>query len=310
MLEFIKNSDCVGVLRCPMSFPMRNEKLFSRQGFYSFVIKANAALHKEAAENIIQIILSSGRYINKKISILDLACGGEPIIMKSVMSYFPKTEFCYTGIDINPDQVSSARFYKYPENVRDINIIEGNAWDFLGLVNNNKFDVVFTGLVTHHAIPEELHLLVSQIYDALNLGGVYFNHDFFRSSEIIYLRRPDFVIKDSKIECIKLCDTPKKNDFDVPAVNYYCPAEIKKYFDWKTRIIGDFRSELLNHGGSRADIDVACEHVFDKDYPVSVVEFENILVACNMEVHSYLYNESTSKLKQMYGLVLAKKVSI
>ena len=110
---------------------MRREALFSRSGFYGFLLQSNVLLHREATRDAIAAVrplLGSDRN-HRAIAVLDLACGGWPVTISDLMAAYPEHEFHYTGVDINPDQVSlAASTFPFPDNVSEKRLIEGNAW--------------------------------------------------------------------------------------------------------------------------------------------------------------------------------------
>src|SRR3990167_5545250 len=99
---------------------MKNERVFSAGGFYSFVVKSNALLHSGATSAGKKII---GQWLCKRpptkpLRVLDLACGSLPISISEIMGSFGGHTFNYTGVDINPDQVRLAiNEFKFPQNV-------------------------------------------------------------------------------------------------------------------------------------------------------------------------------------------------
>ncbi len=88
---------------------MRREELFSRSGFYGFLLKSNVLLHREAARAAVDafqpVVAGYGR---GPVAILDLACGGWPVTVAEAMAAFPGAAFRYTGVDINPWGLSLA----------------------------------------------------------------------------------------------------------------------------------------------------------------------------------------------------------
>ena len=127
---------------------MRREELFSRSGFYGFLLKSNVLLHRQAVEAATDafrpVLQAQG---NAPVPVLDLACGGWPVTLGEVMAAFPYVAFQYTGVDINPDQVASAtRQFPFPGNVVNRRIVEGNAWDLDALDIGGAFPLIFSGM--------------------------------------------------------------------------------------------------------------------------------------------------------------------
>ena len=105
---------------------MKNEKAFSKNGFYKFVLDSNLMLHQHVAAAGTQVLTDwlKSQPLQKQIPVLDLACGGEPVSISKMLNNFPQRIFHYTGIDINSDQIEHAKTqFKFPDNVKTINLI-------------------------------------------------------------------------------------------------------------------------------------------------------------------------------------------
>ena len=89
---------------------MKNEKIFSKNGFYQFVVQTNLMFHTETIEIGVQILNNWIQKQNPKqpIRVLDLACGGLPISITQILGHFKDVDFEYFGVDINPDQIELA----------------------------------------------------------------------------------------------------------------------------------------------------------------------------------------------------------
>ena len=169
---------------------MKQEKTFTKNGCYTFVLESNLLLHKQVADRARKFL--SGWLLDKPadkpVRLLDLACGGAPVSISSTIAAFPEHVFHYTGIDINPDQAEAARRFQFPKNVVKIVVLEGNAWDFSSLPLDEEYDVIFTGLNIHHGSPEEIYCLLLQCKTKLSQDGMFINHDFYRPGNSAYLR--------------------------------------------------------------------------------------------------------------------------
>lgn len=258
---------------------MKNERAFSRQGFYRFVLDANLMLHQnvaDAGKSILSDWLSSqtqsiASQPGKNYSILDLACGGAPVSICRMTESLPAS-FEYSGIDINPDQVESARNYTFPLNYKSIRIIEGNAWDFLPVAGGQKFDIIFSGMNLHHGIAEELFTLFAQVRQALNPGGLFLSHDFFRPHGEGYIQRPqeDPVSGESFL----MISPERLAKADLSNVVQQHGAVTEN--DWRISFIDKYRRALAAKNAAPEGIEEIMAHVANRDYPFSIAEVQEI----------------------------------
>ena len=257
---------------------MRKEKLFSKDGCYSRVVKSNALFHREAiihGVNVIKTVIENNN-ANKAISVLDLACGAEPISITQMLSHFPEIKFNYTGIDINPDQVEFAQHhFSYPENIDETHIYEGNAWDPIPSLQEDKYDIIFMGLNLHHGTPEEVYYLATQISKLLNSQGIYLNHDVYRPNDQPYQRRPDHH-PDNINESFCLLDHELIEGIVLPEITQNELQPNAPNPKWRLTY-----SELLHQSLVDQDAGVECanstyKHVTMRDYPISLNDFSYI----------------------------------
>lgn len=272
---------------------MREEQLFSKQGFYAFVVQSNVLLHKEAIERGRAVLghLLCNRKPNETIRILDLACGGEPISISAMMQHFPQLKFDYTGIDINPDQTEQARHhFVYPDNVSGVRIIEGNAWApcFSGL--DVRYDIIFMGMNLHHGTPEEIHYLATQIDTLLADDGSFINHDWFRPDDQPYLRRPDHHPDDPQASFL-LLDKGLLAHLATPGITHADMADEETDAHWRTRYRDMLQQALVERGGDREGAASTARHVQLRDYPISRQEFSSIFRQAGFEVKILHYGD-------------------
>jgi hypothetical protein len=260
---------------------MKREKVFSEGGYYSFIIQSNCLMHDES---IALGTITVGKWLQKysgkrSCKLLDLACGGIPISTIEIMESFPEIDFRYTGIDINPDQVNHAQTaVDFPANVSSVNIIEGNAWDVGGM--SEKFDIIFSGLNFHHGIVDELYSVACQIDTILNQGGFVFSHDEFRPDDAQYIERPA-VNPEPPFESFRLIE--KAGLEFVPELNIPSIGFNKDKDDWRSRFIRMLSDYLWDHDVKKEYIKQARDHIFSRDFPVSVSEIKRIFKAVNFE---------------------------
>lgn len=271
---------------------MRREKLFSKDGYYSFLVQSNALLHREATDygqRVVQQLLAL-RTAAEPVRILDLACGGEPITISAIMRAFPEQHFDYTGIDINPDQVELARHhFHYPENTVRVEIIEGSAWDLLESGVTGQYDIIFMGLNLHHGTPEEVYYLALQLNEFLKDKGVFINHDWYRPDDQLYRRRPDHHPQ-NEADSFLLVGRERLTTNTIPTVT---EAEDNAEADplWRCRYRKALRERLLANGGDTTGADSTYQHVALRDYPISITEFRKIFSQVGLRVRVLRYGE-------------------
>ncbi|HEY9053101.1 MAG TPA: class I SAM-dependent methyltransferase [Gammaproteobacteria bacterium] len=288
---------------------MRREKLFSNAGFYPFIVESNVLLHREAIDNgrhLLQQLLKKWA-AERTVHVLDLACGGEPVAIARIMKSFPDRRFHYTGIDINPDQVSLARSsFKFPNNVVDVKINEGNAWDFHPEEPGRKYDVIFMGLNLHHGTPEEIHYLATRISDLLSDDGIFINHDCFRPDKEPYLRRPDYHPENLE-ESFKLLNSETLSSVDaLPVAINELPGGTAEP-DWRKRYRQCLSSTATQRGGDSAGIESMNQHVNQRDYPISLQEFRSIFESNGFEVNALRY-DTRELMGEFIAMAVASKL--
>ncbi len=288
---------------------MRREKIFSRDGFYSFVVQSNVLLHRELIEQGTAILgtLLESRSNPDAVQVLDLACGGQPISIAEMMRRFPHQEFHYTGIDINPDQIASAEHFLFPDNVSRVILREGSAWDLSRLHLEASYDLVFIGMNLHHGTPEEIYFLGRQLHGLLAADGVLINHDWYRPSEEPYLRRPD-CSPDNPGESFLLVerqtlDAARIPEFDFPEVTWS-----KDIPAWKARYINEMARLLCERGGSQAGVLENTQHIQARDYPISAWEGKQVLQSAGFNVRILNYEHSGLPINDYFAMLVASKM--
>ena len=271
---------------------MRREKLFSHDGFYPFIVESNLLLHHEAIDSgrrLVELLLKN-RPSDQPVTVLDLACGGEPVVIAKIMESFPDRCFHYTGIDINPDQVEQARsVFQFPDNVAEVRISEGNAWDFRSAEPSRKYDVIFMGLNLHHGTPEEIHYLATRIRDLLEDDGIFINHDCFRPNDQPYLRRPDSN-PENPAESFQLLDKDVLSSVAEPSFTLDAIHSGANEPDWRIRYRQSLSTTAIERGGDKTGIESMNQHVNLRDYPISLHEFRKIFESVGFKVHTQRYN--------------------
>ena len=257
---------------------MRKEKLFSKDGCYSRVVESNALFHREAiiyGSHVIKALLE--HYDSTPtITVLDLACGAEPVSITQMLSNFPDRNFSYTGIDINPDQVDFAKHhFQFPENVQEINIYEGNAWDPRSCSQEDQYDIIFMGLNLHHGTPEEVYYLATQVSTLLSPQGIYLNHDVYRPNDQPYQRRPDHN-PDNINESFRLLDPTLIDGIVLPDVTQNELAQNAPDAKWRLTYSELLRQSLIDQHAGLKCADSTYKHVKMRDYPISLNDFNYI----------------------------------
>ncbi len=269
---------------------MRREALFSRDGFYSFVVQSNALLHREAVNTGIEAVRAafcSGQS-RAKLSVLDLACGGEPLAIAEILAAFPQCRFDYHGIDINPDQVQSAREFTFPANVVNVRIDEGSAWDFQNLPLQQSYDLVFMGMNLHHGTPEEILFLARQLRGVMSSQALFLNHDWFRPDDEPYQQRPDHDPADPA-ESYRLVDPSRLALCPAPNLDRKDEYQGAGDPDWRIEYRELLRQRLSDSGAKAGGIQATVDHVASRDYPISLSEFGQLFRQENFRVRILHY---------------------
>ena len=272
---------------------MRSEELFSRSGFYGFLLKSNVLLHREAVQAAIHalqpVVESQGR---STLRVLDLACGGWPVTIAEAMGAFPQSVFQYTGVDINPDQVvlASSRF-PFPDNVVECRVLEGNAWDLESLDLKRRYSLVFSGMNLHHASPQEIGFLGRQLETRLRPGGLFFSHDVYRPDHEPYWPRPELIDG----ECAQLAPPARLAAAGVPSLS---PGKQVDGLEpaWRVDYVQRMHRTLLERGGDQAGADSTVRHMRSRDYPLSTAEVRRIMKSRGFHAKVQRYDCSAEPL--------------
>ncbi len=258
---------------------MRREELFNRDGVYSTLVTCNLLMHREATETGIGFlkILSDQRKANRPIRVLDLACGSLPVAIADMMERVPHARFSYTGVDINPDQVELAsRYFRFSDNVRCADFIEGNAWDLHRLNLKGPYDMIFTGFNLHHGTPEEIDFLMVQVDTLLAGDGIFLNHDWYRPDEEIYVRRPSCNPQDPS-ESYRLVPKASLSDCTLP---YERKSIVCNFSDhaWRMAFIDGLTDSFRRHRDDQQGANSLKSHMVERDFPVSRQDLADILM--------------------------------
>ena len=273
---------------------MRREALFSRSGFYGFLLQTNALLHREAVDAAVAAFapVVRGRDGAVPVTVLDLACGGWPVTISTVMEAFPERRFRYTGVDINPDQVAlAASGFTFPENVAEKRLVEGNAWDLEALDLEGQWPLVFSGMNLHHGTPEEIGYLARQLRRRLVPGGVFFSHDVYRPDDTPYCPRPGVIDGEASglINPARIAEAaspvhPRARD----------QAGVEP--PWREDYLARMLAALVAHGGDPPGIRSTVRHMRSRDFPVSTAEFSRIMEREGFTVRVHRYTDTSGPL--------------
>ena len=263
---------------------MRDEQLFSKGGYYAFLLDSNVLLHREAVVATRQALLGwvTRRPTAQTLTVLDLACGGMPVTICNALSGLAPRRFAYTGVDINADQVTSARRFVYPTNVVEWQVIEGSAWDLPAAVLSQPFDVVYSGMNLHHAIEEELQYLAQQLARVLAPGGVFISHDVYRPGDEPYLRRPAVNPLDAN-ESFRLVEVPTLAGAGITERGGN-DSKLEQRCAWREDYLGRMRQTLLERGADPSGTDETVTHMRERDFPLSVAEFGAVFTRAGFHV--------------------------
>lgn len=296
---------------------MRREAFFSGDSPYEILVRSNMLLHRQApaavARHVAPVVES--RPADEPVRLLDLACG-VPITMAEMMASFAATRFYYTGIDLNPDQVSKARSFPFPDNVVESEIIEGSAWQLDGLGGTDgaadtdeparTFDVVFVGFNWHHGTPEELWYAARGIARLLARDGVLINHDCYRPDEHAYLRRPARARGEDSWIDLRVVAPGELAAAGPPDFGFaeYPPDAAEP--EWRHDLIALLEQGYRSGGGDDAGAEVLTSHSWTRDYPVSVAEIGEVLAAAGFDTEAERYPGAAGPLVPYLALVVAR----
>lgn len=278
--------------------PMRHEGVFNKGGAYSFVVEHNLLLHQEAIRVCTKVVADwlANRPTASVIRILDLACGGTPVVTNGVMRQFVIHHFDYHGVDINADQIKSAKKFRFSPNVR-ATLTEGDCWQPAKLVHL-PFDIVFVGLNSHHAVPEELQYFATQLNKIVTPDGLFLNYDLFRPTQYPYLRRPDR--SDDGMQSLTLVppETLQKAGFTPSHTTHHAGPNWRQDF-----LIPTIAIMKQNHC-PKPMIDETITHIMEHDYPVSTAEMCAILKGAGFRAQTIPLS-SESPLAPFFDVVAA-----
>lgn len=289
--------------------PMQHEKVFSQDGHYSFIVEKNVLGHQEAVAHALSALAGWHSTVptTRSLRLLDLACGGCPVVVAQLMAHFPETEFEYIGVDVNADQVRQVRDRNdYPFNVRSVRIIQENAWLPQSIGLQGQFDIVYSGLSFHHAVPEELYFLAGQLKSFLHPHGVVLNHDLYRPSAAPYLRPP-----------AKHPDRPQEDHFLVPpevlqgiGMPDYGIPEVRfgeHTTDWRDQFLQKYAEHLRRLGADPEGAADILSHIYCWDFPVSKEEMQRIWTLAGYQVTVSGFDQSDLPFGAYLGFMVAAK---
>jgi SAM-dependent methyltransferase len=273
---------------------MRREALFSRSGFYGFLLKSNVLLHREATRDAIEAVKPIISLYGKiqPIAVLDLACGGWPLAIADVMAAYPEITFHYTGVDINPDQVElAASTFPFPDNVTEKHLVEGNAWEFDRLDLDKTYPLIFSGMNIHHGTPDEVAYLGLQIQKYLLAGGRFISHDVYRPDNTPYLPRPAII--DS--EAASLVDPQRLSTASLPRLDIDRQL-VNDEPEWRVDYLQRMRRTLLERGADPDGAESTVRHMRSRDYPISTRELRHLMEGLGFQVWIHRYQKTAEPL--------------
>ncbi len=135
---------------------------------YDNLIRKTLVNYNEMIETLIYAIPD-----NKSPKVLDLGCGTGNIT-KKVLERFPEAEVTCLDISDKMIEIAKEKLSEYD----NINYIIG---DFTVVDIEDKYDAIISSLALHH-IPtnEGKKEMYEHIYDALKVGGVFYNADVIK----------------------------------------------------------------------------------------------------------------------------------
>lgn len=281
---------------------MERESIFNSGGAYNLVVRENIMLHREASLALSRVFKNWSQglgSVNRPLNVLDLACGGSPVTISALMHTLPDRSFIYTGIDINEDQVRQAKdIWSYPSNVTQVDILKGNAWTPETLGFNQKFDVIFSGLNFHHAIPEELLYLVHALRPLCAQQAIVLSHDIYRPDVFAFVRRPQ-VHSTEPSESLKLIPnlpTPQEDQTDY---------DHSKSGDWRKEFLQRYKKYFSDLDAPPEEAGAILKHVSERDFPLSGKEVMQIFSNAGFHSHFQDFSDTDHPLGQYLGVLWA-----
>ena len=282
------------------SVPMRRESVFNEGGLYELAVKKNLCLHREAIEtgyDIIKTHWAKKRGPSSTVRVLDLACGGKPLIIAEIMGRLPHFSFHYTGIDINRDQIAACKNFSFPKNVQS-EVLEGNVWELKELPLVGAYDLVFIGLNTHHAVPEEIVYAAKNIQKLLRPGGLLINHDVFRPARYSYFRRPEKKsMRFVSVEKLQTAGVP------TPLSESWRGSSV----DWREEWFVPHTAYIQKLGEDRKTAEAIVQHMRERDFPVSMQELAELLEMVGFQSSTHSYQNCSYPAPEFFGMVVGCK---
>jgi hypothetical protein len=284
---------------------MRREPLFSRSGYYRFLLDCNVLLHREAAAAARAALAGwpGTPRSGSGVRVLDLACGGVPLTIAGVMGAFPDLDFHYTGVDVNPDQVSEASRFPFPPNVVASRVVEGNAWDLPALGLDQGFHLVYSGMNLHHGTPEEIRFLGLGIRALLARPGLFLGHDVYRPSDTLYRRRPDADPADPGCSW-RLVSPDRLREAGIRPATMAEDAAPEEP-PWRLDYLRRMGETLVARGGDPRGAASTVAHMRERDYPVSTGEFRRIFAELGFRAESRAYDVPDEPMAPYIGFCTA-----
>ncbi|HEY8908866.1 MAG TPA: methyltransferase domain-containing protein [Desulfosporosinus sp.] len=139
------------------------EEAFDYDGLISRIIPK----YHEQNETVLAMIPFDG---SRNIKALDLGCG-TGILSHLLLSTFPKAKVVAFDLAENMLAACEQNLSEYKD---QLTLVNGNfASDDFG----RDYDIVVSGLSTHHLGDKEKPLLYKRIYDSINRGGIFINRE-------------------------------------------------------------------------------------------------------------------------------------
>ncbi len=288
-----------------------HKAFFSRNGDYDELTKLDVSSVRQAS---IRAILEIEKWIKQfgiqhRLKYLDLACGTNvPFVSNGIFSflqeYYPNIEISYEGIDINKDITKAGKFL-FPENVVSQNLLWGNAFELKNskvAISKNTYDIIYFGLILHHATAQEIVSLGLFLSSILKQNGVIFIHDLFRPHNKPHVKRPPDrprMITDQSL---------LKNIPDEPLE---LAVHSSSYSDWREEFRDTFTNHLKDINAPEYLRTSLTEHIISDDFPYSIFEVQAIFDALGFETNVFPFsNEDTaSPLKGYIGFITARKIN-
>jgi tRNA (cmo5U34)-methyltransferase len=111
--------------------------------------------------------------------ILDIGCG-DGILGRLLMEIYPEAHAYF--LDFSEPMLAAARSKIVDSSQATIKQADFSSPEWIGVVNDEKFDIVISGFAIHHLPDNRKLALYTEIYQLLTSGGLFLNMEHVKSA--------------------------------------------------------------------------------------------------------------------------------